>query len=259
MRSNKDLMEKDLRETQLRNQRYWDQFRQRRQVVVRGYIDQKSVQRRAELYLRLMHAHLIVRRLHKNFSARVARRHYEFAWRVITAKARYKVQQLLLKSRSFDHLQRNRNRDGLTLASLLFKEQYEQDSLVMLREFLVDNLQTQAFRFVLRDRVTVWGQAISIVQRRIKDKMATKNAEHAVLLRLWDRHLFQVAASSNRIVKTFCTTALGIGNDVKAEVLQMYIQACQYQHLVAFSQWRYIHHKEKTQMMIKAAKGNNNR
>lgn len=43
---------------------------------------------------------------------------------------------------------------------------------------------------------------------------------------------------------------LAIDKKVKNEVLKRYLEMCQYQHLIAFGQWRLIYYPEKTRRLM---------
>ena len=83
------------------------------------------------------------------------------------------------------------------------------------------------------------------MQRRIRDKHATRDAKLEVLLMQWDR-IVKMLAKKNKHPKhrgnklgNFLDAIAMIDPDVKKAAMAQYLHRVKLKHYVAFSQWRY--------------------
>lgn len=67
----------------------------------------------------------------------------------------------------------------------------------------------------------------------------------------WDKIVFNVMMNGSNTIKKFGKMVLDISSNVKEEVIQKYSLICQFQYLIAFSQWRLIYHPEKVEKLSK--------
>ena len=57
--------------------------------------------------------------------------------------------------------------------------------------------------------------------------------------------------NGSKSAKKYCQTVMAIDWKAKEAVLQKYVLLCQYQYMIAFSQWRLVYHAEKAERLMR--------
>lgn len=88
---------------------------------------------------------------------------------------------------------------------------------------------------------------IEFMQRRVCDKIATKNSKMDLLLYYWDRITSEIKDYVKREAKgcppnirAFCEEIMSTKRYIKKHVVGVYLSQCKVIHQIAFTQWRYI-------------------
>ena len=82
--------------------------------------------------------------------------------------------------------------------------------------------------------------------------MQTREAKCLALVGFWEKNLFTTLASTtNKWLKKYTKALLGVSMSSRHRVIQLYINRCQYQYIIAYFQWRYMYHVNKPKRLKK--------
>lgn len=83
---------------------------------------------------------------------------------------------------------------------------------------------------------------MNFMQKRIKEKLATKYSKIEVLINYWDKMIWHLGIKAPEygdvITKQLCRNIILIPKEVRYAVLKQYVSKCSEQHSIAFFQWR---------------------
>ena len=101
-------------------------------------------------------------------------------------------------------------------------------------------------RYFITKRIISLCQTIETLQKKMRNKMKTREAKCLALSGFWEKNLFTtMATATNKWLKKYTKVLLSISLRSRHHVIKMFLNRCQYLHINAFFQWRYIYHPNK--------------